>query len=81
MTDTTKTSEKQNEKPTEERRYAIARFPVGRDAEFVKEMTQANGLADVTITTDRTEALTFQAKMGAWSVIQYLDDTWTIVRV
>jgi len=81
MTDTIKTNEKTNEKPTEERRYAIARFPVGRDAQFVKEMTHNNGITDLIITTDRTEALTFEAKISAWSVIQYLDDTWTIVRV
>lgn len=81
MTDTIKTSEKQDEKPTEDLRYAIARFPAGRDAQFVKEMIHNNGITDLIITTDRTEALTFQNKISAWAVVQYLDDTWAIVRV
>lgn len=80
MTDTIKANTKTNEKPTD-MVYAIARFPVGRDAEFFERFERIGDTGYPIITTDQNCAMTFQSRIEASMAIRDLDETWTIVRV
>jgi len=75
VTDTTKTSEKTNEKPTD-MVYAIARFTADIRPEYVAELPPG-----LRTTPNVSEAMTWQSKIEASMAIRELDETWSIVRV